>query len=275
MTLVRRLLITVLLPVLAGLGLLAGTAIPAEAHARRAVSYVALGDSYAAGQGGGDYRNPCLQSPYGYPGLLDSLRRIHLRANTSCTGATTRDVIDTQLGPLNRGTRLVTLTVGGNDLNVAGVAAACAAGPSVGCQQAIDAARALLAAPPGGSSVLAGRLVETYAAVAAESPRARILVTGYPRLFENPAPGDPNAPVIAAVNEATVALNATIRAAVTRVSVTGTDIRYVDVTDEFAGHGIGSPDPYLQVSGSDAFHPNRAGYRAYRSALKPELPRRF
>jgi len=45
-------------------------------------------------------------------------------------------------------------------------------------------------------------------------PGARIVVTGYPHLFE-PAPGDTNAAIIASIKEATDELNATIEQAVT------------------------------------------------------------
>ena len=259
---------------LALVGLVAGPA-PALAHQRkpsRTLSYVALGDSYAAGQGAGHYRNDCLQSRLGYPARLDATRRIHLRANATCTGATTTDVVTTQLASLKRGTKLVTLTVGGNDLHVADIAAACAAGPSPLCQAAIDQARALLApAPPAGASVLGSRLVTTYAAIATAAPKARIIVTGYPYLFEAPSPTDPSAPIIAAINEATTALNATIAGAVAAAAAGGATISYVDVTAGFAGHGIGSAEPFLNTSGPDAFHPTASGYRVYATAIRSAL----
>jgi hypothetical protein len=53
--------------------------------------------------------NNCLQSPNGYPALLDAENQIHLRANAACTGATTSDVSDEQLSALKQGTRSVTL----------------------------------------------------------------------------------------------------------------------------------------------------------------------
>ena len=62
-------------------------ALPAAAGNPGTVQYVALGDSYAAGQGGGDYLNGCLESPNGYPYLLDPKMRIDLRTNAACTGA--------------------------------------------------------------------------------------------------------------------------------------------------------------------------------------------
>ena len=103
-------------------------ALPAAPANSGNVEYVALGDSYAAGQGAGSYLNSCLQSIHGYPELLDSEKRIDLEANATCTGATTSVVANTQLSALNRGTRLVTLTVGGNDLDVSGVARTCTTG---------------------------------------------------------------------------------------------------------------------------------------------------
>jgi len=94
---------------------------PAAAGNSGTVQYVALGDSYAAGQGGGEYLNDCLESPNGYPYLLDSKMRIDLRANAACTGASTSEVISTQLSKLNKDTELVTLTVGAADLDLSGV----------------------------------------------------------------------------------------------------------------------------------------------------------
>jgi len=240
-------------------------ALPLQASASGTQQYVALGDSYAAGQGGGSYLNGCLQSRNGYPSMLDELTHVHLRADSTCSGATTDHLVHGQLLPLNRGTRLVTVTVGGNDLNVAGVAASCIGGPSPACTSAINAALKLLAAPPGGTSVLGQRLAETYEAVVADAPKATVVVTGYPYLFETPAPTDPNAPTIVAINNATTALNQTIQAT---TAAAGADIDYVDVTAAFAGHGIGSLDPYLNAAGPDAFHPNVAGYAAYTAAIK-------
>jgi lysophospholipase L1-like esterase len=76
--------------------------------------YVALGDSVAAGQGAGGYVDACLRSPSGYPALLDAAPRTNLLRNSSCSGATIADVAADQLSEVNRGTSLVTLTVGAN-----------------------------------------------------------------------------------------------------------------------------------------------------------------
>ena len=236
-------------------------ALPAVAGNSGTVPYVALGDSYAAGQGGGDYLNDCLQSPNGYPYLLEPKRRIDLRANAACTGASTSEVISTQLSELNEDTGLVTLTVGAADLDLSGVLTACTAVPPVGCQDAVNVALGQLA-------VLGGSLSNLYALVAAPgaAPNALIVVTGYPYLFEI-VPGDPTAAIKDQINNAITLLNSTIQQAVAAAQASGVNIVYVDVTAEFAGHGIGSKKPFINSDGVGAYHPNAAGYRAYAKAI--------
>jgi lysophospholipase L1-like esterase len=246
-------------------------ALPAAAGNSGTVPYVALGDSYAAGQGGGDEIRPCLQSPNGYPSLLDSKGRIDLRANLACTGASTSEVISTQLpqlSELNKDIGLVTLTVGAANLNLSGVLSECTAPAPTNCTTLIGQAFAQLSVScGGGSEQLWTSLTELYAQVADAAPNALIVVAGYPYLFEPPAEGDPNAPIINAVNSATAALNCTIQKAVADAQEDGIDIVYVDVTAEFAGHGIGSKRPFINSDGLGAYHPNAAGYRAYAKAI--------
>ena len=239
-------------------GFMTVSVLPAAAGNSDTIQYVALGDSYAAGQGGSDYLNDCLQSPNGYPYLLDAEKQIHLRANAACSGAKTSEVVSTQLSALNRGTRLVTVTVGAADLNLSAVLTACTAVPPENCQAAIEQAVGQL---PG----LKDSLIKLYAEVADEAPNALILVTGYPHLFEI-LPGDPAAAIKTQINDAITLLNSTILQAV-EAQPDSVNIVYVDVTPEFAGHGIGSKEPFIISEGDDAYHPNAAGYRAYAKAI--------
>jgi lysophospholipase L1-like esterase len=241
-------------------GFVTVAALPAAASNSGTVQYVALGDSYAAGQGGGDYLNDCLESPNGYPYLLDSKMRIDLLDNVACTGASTSEVISTQLTALSEDTELVTLTVGGADLNLSAVLAPCTAVPPepVACQDAINFAVGQLAGLGGNLSIL-------YGLVADAAPNALIVVTGYPQLFEI-VPGDPTAALKDQINDAITALNTTIQQAV-QAQPDRVNIVYVDVTAEFAGHGIGSKKPFINSDGVGAYHPNAAGYRAYARAI--------
>jgi hypothetical protein len=258
--------------VIALAGLVTVGALPAAATDSRTVQYVALGDSYAAGQGAPPYLNECLQSNKGYPGLLDAEKRIHLQANEACTGARISDV-EAQLSALNRGTRLVTLTVGATELNVSAVATACLPGPSDACDMEIARVQRLLGVCPGGTSELDGPLTDLYAQLVNAAPNALVVVTGYPLLFEL-IPGDPAVATKAAINGATTTLNCVIERAVTATEkATGADIVYVDVTSRFLGHGIGSPVSFINATGPDAFHPNAAGYLfGYTAAISAELP---
>ncbi|MET1051671.1 MAG: hypothetical protein ABWX65_03435, partial [Mycetocola sp.] len=124
-----------------------------------------------------------------------------------------------------------------------------------------DPASALCAAAVAASSAkiatLGPSLVALYATVAATLPQARIAVLGYPRLFK---PGV--APVGDLVNTGTDALNAVIKGSVTATG--NARISFVDVSQEFAGHGVGSTIPYISFTAANPlaaanFHPNVLG----------------
>jgi lysophospholipase L1-like esterase len=263
---VRGRFLSVLVSVVTALaGFVAVGALPAAA-APGIVQYVALGDSYAAGTAAGSFPDDCEQNTTdGYPArLFDLGSRIGLPANVACSGATASEVAATQLMPLDRDTRLVTLTVGAANLNLSDVLTACTAVPPTRCQAAILQALSMLPA-------LGSDLAELYAEVAEDAPRARIVVTGYPHLLAPTADVPPS--IIIAVNQATDALNSTIEQAVSVANNADVNIHYVDVTEEFAGHGIGSSDPFINdLPDPNAFHPNADGYQAYADAIAAALP---
>jgi lysophospholipase L1-like esterase len=113
--------------------------------------------------------------------------------------------------------------------------------------------------------------------VADAAPNALIVVTGYPLLFEL-VQGDPNFALKAQINNATAALNLTIKTAVKSAQNSGINIVYVDVTHAFDGHGIGGSEKPLFINPPEtpnpinAFHPTPAGYVAYAEAISTALP---
>ena len=249
------------------------------------VQYVALGDSYAAGTA---IHSDCPAD--GYPVLL-AQGRIDLTANAACSGAKIADVASYVADPrsaLDGNTRLVTLTVGAANLGLSAVLDACLAGTGLQCQTAISNAQGVLGDCPGGESLLARSLTDLYADIADKVPRARIVVTGYPLLFERPADNDPDRVAKTAINKATTDLNCVIERAVTAANDADVNIHYVDVTGEFVGHGIVNPrsctdpsafihsllicDPPPPRPDPEAFHPTAAGYRAYADAISASLP---
>jgi lysophospholipase L1-like esterase len=244
--------------VIALAGFVTAGGLPAAA-APRAVQYVALGDSYAAGTAAGRFPD-CQHGDGGYPALLDSEQSIHLRANAACSGATTSSVADMQLSALKPGTKLVTLTVGAADLGLSAVLTVCSdPNRTLDCLARIQYVREVLL------PALGGDLKDLYAEVADAAPKALIVVTGYPHLFQ------PVNDLLREINAAIDQLNATIQKAVVDADPTGENIVYVDVTAAFAGHGIFSADPFINATGLDAFHPNAFGYDAYADAVLAEL----
>ena len=99
-------------------------------HAARIPSeeaeYVALGSSFAAGPGDGQQAAgsyvPCMRSGQNYAHLF--AKRVGLRLkDVTCSGATTADVLEggqffqpSQIDAVTKTTKLVTVTVGGNDV---------------------------------------------------------------------------------------------------------------------------------------------------------------
>lgn len=251
----------------AGPATAAGAAPPTAPSQSSVAKYVALGDSYAAGQGGGAYTDlTCLQSPNGYAVLLDAEPRLNLLRNAGCSGATVAEVAAGQLSQLNRGTTLVTLTAGANDLRAGEVYAACASGTDpIGCQAAIAQAQQRLAGVLPAMSALLASIHE-------RSPRAEIVVTGYPRPFAGSAAAQSQ--LAATVNGAVDALDLSLSAAVGGAQLAGIPVVFVPI--DFGEHAaFGFDAPWLGANVGDPItflHPNAAGYAVYRDAIAAVLP---
>lgn len=230
--------------------------------------YIALGDSYAAGQGAGPYLDACYRSNSAYAELANEAKSIQLVVNAAWSGKTTWDVVNSQLRQLNKSTELVTITAGGNNIGFGDIITACgaalanpAAGPA--CDAATASAAAMIQ-----SGQLTRDVISMIQSVKAAAPNARIVVTGYPYLYD-PVTPNPADPLSLFIQQATVladGLDASIAAA---ASATG--VQYVDVRGAI-GHGVNSADPWINLdlanpASPDNFHPNAAGYQAYFAAL--------
>nr|WP_231715214.1 SGNH/GDSL hydrolase family protein [Arthrobacter gengyunqii] len=230
----------------------------------RTVDYVAFGDSYASGFGGGPLLDACRRTAQGYPTLLDALPRVELDSDQSCAGATALttdpappagpvdlpEQISTAVSAdlLNRQTDLVTVTISGNDVQFGSVVAACA-----GAALPETCAPALAAAQAFAETAVVPQLQASFAQIREAAPRAELVVAGYPHLFEASTPGLLSVEAQTLFNAGTDALNAVVAGQVG-------DGTFVDVTEAFAGHGIGSPDPWILADGPFALHPTAAGY---------------
>jgi lysophospholipase L1-like esterase len=158
------------------------------------IKYVALGDSYSSGEGLGPYYpdsdapgNTCHRSEAGWPLLLGNA--FGYRTYTfACSGATTDNVIGTgRYGGLDHGAQvlrpdlvdanLVTISIGGNDVNFAGVLKHCF---YVSCDKDGTPAKTEKAI----TRRLPARLDAAFAAIRAHAPKsATVVVVGYPAVF--------------------------------------------------------------------------------------------
>jgi lysophospholipase L1-like esterase len=258
---------------------------PLEAAVRG--GYVALGDSYSSGEGAyaiaADQAavNRCHRTSRSYVHLVqESFRFAGGSAFWACSGATTVSFLTGKAGEppqvdrVSSGTSLVTVSIGGNDVGFARVLAACVIRlpwngncQGQGAEIATRMARLRLS--------LAGVLDK----VTAKAPSARVIVLGYPRLFsETKGDGLDNIDIADQrwLNGRARDLNELLRQAVQEadqkiVAERGKgSVEFVDAYSGFAGHEIGSADPYvngLEVdlrafrAEAQSFHPTAAGYR--------------
>jgi hypothetical protein len=150
------------------------------------------------------------------------------------------------------------VTVGANGVNLPALTAACVSGQTpVACALAINAATAYL-----NSGEVPAQLGALLAGIADRSPRATVVVTGYPIPFV------PGAPTTDAVNQLAEALNTQLGGTALAAAATGADVVWAPV--DFGAHRVGSPDPYLGADPTDPvtfLHPTPDGYVVYRDAV--------
>ncbi|WP_193612566.1 GDSL-type esterase/lipase family protein [Nocardioides lijunqiniae] len=233
-------------------------------------AYVALGDSYSSGTGTRSYiadGTSCQRSTYAYPSLVAAARGYALNFR-ACSGAKIADVTSTQLGALSATTRYVTLSVGGNDADFTGVLTECATPWWAGdCDGAIDTAQAFI------RTTLPGRLTTLYSSIRSRASSAKVVVVGYPRIFQGEdcnaltwfSPAEETR-----LNQTADLLNSKLAAA---ASARG--FAFANPTSRFVGHAVcDSPEWLNGLSNpiSESYHPNRPGHSSgYAPLVSPLL----
>ena len=165
-------------------------------------------------------------------------------------------MIDNQVSALDAGTTLVTITIGGNDAGFADVVLTCQFGSDAACAAAVNEGRAFA------TTELPGRLDRTYAAIRSGAPNARLVVLGYPRLFELPRTCGLLGMSLA--KRTIINGGADVLATVISERAAAAGATFVDTRGVFAGHGFCSSSPWINgISAlTGAYHPNAAGYRS-------------
>ncbi|MFF0383863.1 SGNH/GDSL hydrolase family protein [Streptomyces sp. NPDC004286] len=286
----RRRLRGGLAAVLGGCALVAGSVAPAAAHpAGHGTEYVALGDSYTSGPLIPDQVDAnCARSNRNYPSLVAAGRQVGTFKDVSCSGATTAEMWRAQgtngpqLDAVNRGTDLVTVQIGGNDVGFGSIIATCArlgaADPTGNpCQRSYRAAgydeltaTIALAAP---------KVDRVLRAVHARAPHARVLLVGYPDLL--PDDGSGCFPAVPFARGDFPYLRDTGKRVnlMLRLVAAWNRVEYVDTYGPTVGHDMCKApaerwiEPLQPASPAAPAHPNAAGEAAMARAVLARLDR--
>ncbi|CAB4894160.1 unannotated protein [freshwater metagenome] len=230
---------------------------PAVASA--ADRYVALGDSYSSGTGTRTYTNTtCQRSASAYPSLLAAARPNTALTFVACSGATTGDVLANQIASVTSTTKLVSISVGGNDAGFADVLTECALPAwASNCAAAVTTAQNYI------RNTLPAKLNSVYAQIRSRAPTAKVAVLGYPRIFNGE---DCNAATFFSPSDET-SLNAT--ADLMRTTIRGRAQAYGfsfgDVIPGFVGHAVCDTSAWINGFSNpigESYHPNVAGHRS-------------
>lgn len=267
---------------LGGLSLVHADALP------RGATYVAMGSSFAAGPGvatrAPDGPAACGQSVDNYPRLLARKRGFHLIDRT-CSGATTANILDTpqagqppQIEGVGPDTRLVTVTIGGNDISyIANLWAR-------SCRQQPDRVPAAerkgicrIVPPATVQAEIAGlpaRMHRVVAVIRARAPKAQIVLVSYVSVV--PATGRcPDLPLSAA-DRADARAAAARLLAITEATARADGTKYVSGAALTRGHEVCSPDPWIEgfhfstnpaSFGPVPYHPDAKAMAAIAAAL--------
>ncbi|MEO8888519.1 MAG: SGNH/GDSL hydrolase family protein [Jatrophihabitantaceae bacterium] len=165
---------------IAGIATLVLTLAPSASAA--GARYVALGDSYSSGVGSGSYISAsgnCLRSTLAYSQLWANSHAPSSYSSVACSGATTTDVINNQVSALSGSTTLVSISIGGNDVNFAGIMLDCVLYSTSTCVNDLNSAEAVA------RTSLPGWLDAAYDSIRSHAPSAKVVVLDYPRLYHN------------------------------------------------------------------------------------------
>ncbi|MDG4863300.1 SGNH/GDSL hydrolase family protein [Streptomyces sp. T-3] len=274
---------------LAGLALATGTT-PAAATDRQV--YVALGDSMASGPLIPTPTGPlaCGRSTNNYPHELAARLNVATFRDVTCSGADTKDMTEPQklsLGGIPAGeappqfnalsadTTLVTLTIGGNDAGLVGIAQSCMTldPTATPCKEkytegGVDqVAQRVDAVAPKLAAVLDG--------IRAKAPHARVVVAGY-GLYIKPGGCWPYQPVLGVdadyLQAAVDRLNGVMR---TQSAAHGAE--FVDLATPSKGHdacqlpGAKWVEGYVPTAPAAPLHPNQQGEWNYARLIGAHL----
>lgn len=244
--------------------------------------YVALGSSFAAGAGLGPLQHGspllCARSVNGYPQQLSRMLKLSV-VDMSCGGATAAHVLNggqffqgAQLRTVTAATTLVTITVGGNDINYIGDLSLLAARRSNTLWGWL--VRHVWSGPARqrDDAQLLRNLTTALDIIHQRAPRAMIVVATYPTIL--PPSGTCPLLSLSADETGTMRQVASELARTTRAAAAKGGALLVDMDALGAAHHACSAQPWTKGwsnGGIAPFHPNLEGARATALAIAQAL----
>ncbi|MCK9895190.1 SGNH/GDSL hydrolase family protein [Frankia sp. AgB32] len=241
--------------------------------------YVAMGSSFAAGPGiGRDIGAGCGRSARNYPHLVAQRLGFAL-TDVTCSGATTTNLLTTpqrghppQVDAVTPDTRLVTITVGGNDLGYSAATAECAGATAAGRSCA-----ALLPSPAATAAAavrLRGNLTRLLRAIDTAAPGVLVYLVSYPRIFPDPPVTCPDNVISTADTRTLAGMGGTLEQTLRQVA-TERGIPLVDAYAASAGRDVCAAANVRWVEGSHTsgvhYHPNADGMAAVSRLIENAL----
>jgi len=224
-----------------------------------AIEYVAMGDSYAAAPGVPETTTDCARSSGNYAHVLAKSDPKLRLTDVTCSGASSADLIATQVPELSDDTDLVTIGIGGNDFDLATTALG-------GCSR-------LGLQDPDGSpctdlvgdqldvvmTKIQSEISQALDAVVDAAPNARVIVVGYPSLLPRSGGCTDRIPLAKGDLPLLREVNARLVAAL-QAPAEERGLDYVDLFAESQGHDICSDEPWINgietaADGTTPFHP--------------------
>lgn len=228
----------------------------AAAATAAAGNYTALGDSYSSGVGTGSYTldSGCKRSTYAYPYLWTQKHAGTSLSFVACSGATTSDVLSSQIAAVTSTTNLVTMTIGGNDIGFASLIYQCTLAD---CSSALDATRASL------ETTLGPRLDSVYSTVKSHAAiGATIVVLGYPHVFSGASCFGTLGITSTEQAKANALADALDQVTASHAATAG--VTYRSAIGSWLGHAVCSSSPWLNglnlFNSGESYHPNKAGH---------------
>ncbi|RSM79784.1 SGNH/GDSL hydrolase family protein [Amycolatopsis sp. WAC 01375] len=242
--------------------------------------YVAMGSSFAAGPGIPPQQPgtpaACGRSTKNYASLVAAGRGLAL-TDATCSGATTANILTTgqagqppQIEAVTRETRLVTITIGGNDVGYVGslFTYGCQNTGGTNCGQVDqNAVRAAL-------TTVHEKIGAVIAEVHRRAPRARVLVVDYLTIVPRTAPACDGVPL----TPAQLAFEREVAdrlAAATRQAARTERATLIPAAAVSAFHDACAAVPWMEryaaAPGRVPYHPNEAGMAAVAELITARL----